>query len=262
MAEPQFAPRHVAPTYARQTISTVGDRLRAYLDQLAATPATPGNAQRHADALYRRGMHLLQADFGARAEEAFVRSIAGYYDVIRRLDRLALLADQQADREAALSLRGECSRLRALIPGRIQVAADLLAWNRRDGEALRSLVSTALSDSPDVRRAPTDASRDLLRPDRGSRMELDTRPATAPAPALSPRELQVLDGIVRGQTSNAIAASLGVKPTTVATLVGRIFDKLGVNNRPAAVAAAIRSGICDMTADPPPPIERIDAVVG
>ena len=38
---------------------------------------------------------------------------------------------------------------------------------------------------------------------------------------------------------------LGVKASTIATLVGRIFDKLGVNNRPSAVAMAIRYGLCD-----------------
>jgi DNA-binding CsgD family transcriptional regulator len=63
-------------------------------------------------------------------------------------------------------------------------------------------------------------------------------------PALSARERDVLCHIVSGLTTSEIAARLGVKSTTVSTLVGRIFNKLGVNNRPAAVAVALRYGLC------------------
>lgn len=61
---------------------------------------------------------------------------------------------------------------------------------------------------------------------------------------LSARERDVICQIVAGLTTSQIAAKLGVKNTTVSTLVGRIFNKLGVNNRPAAVAVALRYGVC------------------
>jgi DNA-binding CsgD family transcriptional regulator len=63
-------------------------------------------------------------------------------------------------------------------------------------------------------------------------------------PALSTREREVLCQIVSGKTTSEIAVQLGVKCTTISTLVGRIFNKLGVNNRPAAVAVALRFGLC------------------
>jgi DNA-binding CsgD family transcriptional regulator len=70
-------------------------------------------------------------------------------------------------------------------------------------------------------------------------------PRTSNRPKLSSREREVLGHILGGMTTGQIAEELGVKATTVSTLVGRIFNKLGVNNRPAAVAMALRLGICD-----------------
>jgi DNA-binding CsgD family transcriptional regulator len=63
-------------------------------------------------------------------------------------------------------------------------------------------------------------------------------------PALSARERDVLCHIVAGMTTPEISRRLGVKSTTVSTLVGRIFNKLGVNNRAGAVAIALRYGLC------------------
>jgi DNA-binding CsgD family transcriptional regulator len=61
---------------------------------------------------------------------------------------------------------------------------------------------------------------------------------------LSNREREVLSLIVAGYNTHETADRLGIKTTTVSTLVGRIFNKLGVNNRPAAVAIALRQGLC------------------
>jgi DNA-binding CsgD family transcriptional regulator len=63
-------------------------------------------------------------------------------------------------------------------------------------------------------------------------------------PRLSVREREVLSQIVGGLTTAEVALRLGVKTTTVATLVGRIFNKLGVNNRAAAVGIALSYGLC------------------
>ena len=65
-------------------------------------------------------------------------------------------------------------------------------------------------------------------------------------PTLSAREREVLGQIVGGLTTAEVALRLGVKTTTVATLVGRIFNKLGVNNRAAAVAVALNHGLCSV----------------
>jgi DNA-binding NarL/FixJ family response regulator len=61
--------------------------------------------------------------------------------------------------------------------------------------------------------------------------------------ALSPRERQVLQLVAAGQTTRAIAHELGISETTVKTLLGRIYEKLGVGRRAQAVAAAHERGL-------------------
>lgn len=54
---------------------------------------------------------------------------------------------------------------------------------------------------------------------------------------LTPRESEILRWVATGRTNSAIAALLGVGPATVKTHLEHIFQKLGVSNRAAAVAA-------------------------
>lgn len=58
--------------------------------------------------------------------------------------------------------------------------------------------------------------------------------------ALTPREREVLDGIVAGRTNAEIAARLAISDETVKTHVTRVFQKLGVRRRSEAVGVAIR----------------------
>jgi DNA-binding NarL/FixJ family response regulator len=46
-------------------------------------------------------------------------------------------------------------------------------------------------------------------------------------------------------TNRGIGFRLGVKAITINTFVTRIFGKLGVDNRAAAAAYAVRHGICN-----------------
>jgi DNA-binding NarL/FixJ family response regulator len=59
---------------------------------------------------------------------------------------------------------------------------------------------------------------------------------------LSEREREVLRMIARGATNGEIAAALYVAEATVKTHVGRIFGKLGVRDRPAAIVFAYDHG--------------------
>jgi DNA-binding NarL/FixJ family response regulator len=59
------------------------------------------------------------------------------------------------------------------------------------------------------------------------------------APALTARELQVLELVARGATNRAVAARLHVSEATVKTHLVHAFGKLGVNDRTAAVAVAL-----------------------
>jgi DNA-binding NarL/FixJ family response regulator len=60
---------------------------------------------------------------------------------------------------------------------------------------------------------------------------------------LTRREHQVLKVAAEGLTAREIAHHLGVRERTVTTHLGRIYGKLGVNSRVAAVIEAARSGL-------------------
>jgi DNA-binding CsgD family transcriptional regulator len=100
-----------------------------------------------------------------------------------------------------------------------------------------------------ARRDFTDTERDLLNLVRGPLAEGLRRAgarhhahrALASAPeqrlaALTEREVQVLELVAAGRTNVAIAHTLEVSPRTVAKHLERIYRKLGVGNRAAAVA--------------------------
>ncbi|MGW2663877.1 response regulator [Nocardia tengchongensis] len=59
-----------------------------------------------------------------------------------------------------------------------------------------------------------------------------------PQPALTARELDILGQLAQGLGNREIARALHVSEATVKTHLGRIYDKLGVDNRAAAVAVA------------------------
>jgi DNA-binding CsgD family transcriptional regulator len=62
---------------------------------------------------------------------------------------------------------------------------------------------------------------------------------------LSARELEVLRLATEGHTGPAIAERLFVSPATIKTHFEHIYEKLGVRDRAAAVALALRTGIID-----------------
>jgi DNA-binding NarL/FixJ family response regulator len=66
-------------------------------------------------------------------------------------------------------------------------------------------------------------------------------------PALTPREIEVLELIRRGLRNREIAASCGIGEETVQSHVKNILAKLEVQDRTAAVDVALRRGIIHIT---------------
>jgi two-component system nitrate/nitrite response regulator NarL len=64
-----------------------------------------------------------------------------------------------------------------------------------------------------------------------------------PAPALTPREVEVLQLIVEGADNVAIGVALSISPHTVKQYVTNIFEKLGVRSRVQAAVYALRTGL-------------------
>lgn len=61
-----------------------------------------------------------------------------------------------------------------------------------------------------------------------------------PAKALTPRQMEILEGMTRGLTNQDIARELGIREDRVKGHVNTIFAKLGAANRTEAVAIALR----------------------
>ncbi|MFB4299563.1 response regulator [Actinomadura sp. NTSP31] len=134
----------------------------------------------------------------------------------------------------------------------------------RLGPAHRVLVLTTFEDDADIVRAVragaagyllkdasrTDlaaairavaAGRTVLSPSVSARLSA-VRAAPAPA-VLSARESEVLALVARGLTNAEIGARLFIGQATVKTHLLRVFAKLGVSDRTAAVMAAIEQGV-------------------
>jgi NarL family two-component system response regulator YdfI len=87
----------------------------------------------------------------------------------------------------------------------------------------------------------------LLKPDVMARLLAQTQ---APSGAksglekvdLTEREMEVLQAAAQGKTSKKIAFALGISERTVKAHLGSIYQKLGVDSRAAAIAAAAGRG--------------------
>ncbi|MFO7250357.1 MAG: response regulator transcription factor [Actinomycetes bacterium] len=101
-----------------------------------------------------------------------------------------------------------------------------------------------LKDAPreDLVRAVEAAARGeaVLSPAVAARLLHRVRTPDEP---LSRRELEVLELVANGATNREAAARLFISEATVKTHLLHIYEKLGVNDRAAAVAAAYRRGL-------------------
>jgi DNA-binding NarL/FixJ family response regulator len=118
-----------------------------------------------------------------------------------------------------------------------------------DGDIVRALAAGAtgylLKDTPrdELVRGVRSAVRGetVLAPPVAARLVTHVRgPA---APTLTPRETEVLRCIARGLSNPDTGRQLYISEATVKSHVTRIFEKLGVSDRTAAVTAAIARGI-------------------
>jgi DNA-binding CsgD family transcriptional regulator len=69
--------------------------------------------------------------------------------------------------------------------------------------------------------------------------------ALAPPPSLTSRHVEVLDLASHGLSSAEIAEQLGLSMTTVKTHFDNIYTRMGVSDRSAAVAGALRHGLIE-----------------
>ncbi|MFE5741977.1 response regulator transcription factor [Streptomyces celluloflavus] len=163
------------------------------------------------------------------------------YGALRRPLRLGdrpLAAAMEAARELeqALLLQDEAARL--LSVARQPAAADPAMWEevREAHGALRALAQR-IAD-PVLRREMLAACGRLAAASSGR-----SRGADGAAPALAPREVDVLACVASGATNAEAAQRLGLRPETVKGYLASSMRKLGAHSRMQAVIAARRAGV-------------------
>ncbi|MBJ8345334.1 response regulator transcription factor [Antrihabitans sp. YC2-6] len=208
-------------------------------------------------------VRVVVADDHPLLRDGVVRALvsSGVIDVVAEAD----------DGLAALALIKEHAPQVALVDYRMPGldGAQVAAAVRRDGLATRVLLLSAHDESAIVFHAlqegaagflPKESTRaeivagvlecakgrDVLAPSMavGLAGEIRRRSETA-GPSLSKRELEVLNLIARGNSIPSIAGELFLAPSTVKTHVQRLYEKLGVSDRAAAVAEAMRRGLLE-----------------
>ena len=163
---------------------------------------------------------------------------------------LALLAAVMGDTatavvhfETALAFNAS-PRLNARpLVARGQQAYAAMLWRRNapgDTERARDLAAGALALSNELGMPlVAERARDIL-----AALPASGRDGSQPdRHGLSPRELDVLQGLVAGQSNQEIAATLFISPRTVESHVANILGKLGLDSRAAVAVYAVRQGL-------------------
>ena len=85
----------------------------------------------------------------------------------------------------------------------------------------------------------------LLKPEILRRVLANAGEASRPSQEvdLTGRELEVLQGVARGERSKEIALRLGISERTVKAHLASIYSRLGVDSRAAAIAVAAQKGL-------------------
>jgi len=188
-------------------------------------------------------------------------------------DRPSLeLVGEASDGREALELSRELSPDVLLLDARMPELDGLQVLNalRREHSPTRVVIFSAFTDGPLVHQAlaggaagylPKNAERDavceaieavargeiVLDPSLQGRLleQVRAQGAAGDRPVLTEREQEVLALIAEGLTAPAVAARLHLAPGTVKTHLGHLYEKLGVSDRAACVAEAMRRGLLE-----------------
>jgi two-component system nitrate/nitrite response regulator NarL len=112
-------------------------------------------------------------------------------------------------------------------------AAGYLGKDARRSEIVEAVLKAARGETV----VPADVASGLV-----GEIRIRAQPG---APALSERERQVLQAFARGASIPQVAGELMIGVSTVKTHTQRLYEKLGVSDRAAAVAEAMRRGLLE-----------------
>ena len=140
-------------------------------------------------------------------------------------------------------------RIRSELPGtRVLV----LTTYESDADVLKALQAGATGYL--LKDAPSEDLFSAIRAAAGGESALSLavasrlvrRTLTSPEETLGSRELEVLELVARGVSNKEIAKRLWIGETTVKSHLTQVYQKLGVPDRAAAVAEAMRRGILSL----------------
>jgi DNA-binding NarL/FixJ family response regulator len=102
------------------------------------------------------------------------------------------------------------------------------------GELQRALLAASRSENPVPRRMIPGVLR---------RVAESTPLSQGTNVALTSREMQILRGVAKGQTTKRLSQELGLAAPSIETHLRNIFRKLNANNRGEAVSTALKLGL-------------------
>jgi DNA-binding CsgD family transcriptional regulator len=191
---------------------------------IAMNRSTRGFSDREKAMLDAMTPNLAHARRAAIAREQATAQLADAVDAVAELGVVSLDGEGRARTWSLRVQQALRTHFGAEIAGDGTLPAELAAWAADDaGEPL-------VVDTLTIRRAGG-----LLLFRESSRLERGKLEAAG----LSARESEVLGCLTEGLSSEEIGARLGISPRTVDKHVQRVFEKLGVHTRTAAVAVAL-----------------------
>src|SRR3954465_10209476 len=151
--------------------------------------------------------------------------------------------------DALSAIRGEYADARIIVlttyAGDVQVSRAMKAGARAfllKGLLRKELLDTIRAVHAGHKRVSSEVAVEIAEP--------------ATDEALTPREVEVLQWLARGNANKAIAAQLSLTEETVKSHVRNILAKLGANDRTHAVAIPLKRGIIGQRRRDPPSLER------
>ncbi|HEY8446148.1 MAG TPA: helix-turn-helix transcriptional regulator [Thermomicrobiales bacterium] len=213
---------------------------------------------RRSDELLCRAIMAVAAGQSEAALADATRSLMVFGHVADMTATAARATSGDGDSRHREALAAQTLALLELLPGRLRIGATIVRSVAGGRERLLAAVTGMVRQSSAIRELLGEIGLCRLLADLQTAIEPErsvqsTSGSTSAARAggisptvLSPRERQVLGLMAEGLTNQQIGARLGIKGITVNTFASRIFNKLGVDNRAAAAAYAVRHGLVSL----------------
>ncbi|WP_370233988.1 MULTISPECIES: response regulator transcription factor [Henriciella] len=196
-------------------------------------------------------VHLVDDDEAIRHSASFMLRLAGYR-VQTHKDGVAFLADLATLEQGAILLDVQMPHMNGLAVQKelnargCEMPVVVLTGHGDVSVAVQAMKSGAVNfvEKPYEKQVLLDAlSEAFSQLDSAARVALHKAEAEKRLAKLSPREMDVLRGLVDGLTNKAIANTLDISPRTVEIHRANLMEKLAVNSLSAALRIAFAAEV-------------------